>query len=103
MSLEDFCVYTRISHRASESFDAGWCGLPKLMKNSVTSWVTISDLCVKYAQSIHLSGQTNSSSTYALQTNWLVWSGWFGAFCKPSNMKDNLIMGLIHVANTEHM
>ena len=57
MSFEDFCIITRISHyffHASffflrNSLDVGWRGLPKVIKKSEKSWVTISDLCAKYA------------------------------------------------------
>ena len=34
---------------ASESLDAKWVGLFKVVKNSVKSWVTISEICAKHA------------------------------------------------------
>ena len=48
VSLPEFPI-TFFTHQASEFLDAGWCELPKLMENSVKSWVTISDLSAKYA------------------------------------------------------
>ena len=48
VSIPEFLI-TSFTHQASESLDAGWCGLPKVKKNSVESWVTISDLCANYA------------------------------------------------------
>ena len=31
------------------------------------------------------------------------WFGWFGAFCWPSDMKDNLTRRLVHRDDTERM
>ena len=47
ISVPEFSI-TTFTHWASKSLDAGWCGLPKVMKNSVKFWVTISDYCDKY-------------------------------------------------------
>ena len=49
VSIPEFPI-TSFTHQASVSLDAGWCGLPKVMKKSVKFWVVILDICAaKYA------------------------------------------------------
>ena len=47
-SIPEFPI-TSFTYGASESLDAGWCDLPKVIKNSVKFWVIILDLCAKCA------------------------------------------------------